>query len=103
MPVRLAYHEVPEGRPDSWNIAVNVVGESGYSRAVKTVTISVHGTDAQSSVTFISASGTQTHSSPVTTAIFATGGTAGTASSTYVVARKLGKRIIHGLKHLFKL
>jgi subtilase family serine protease len=82
---------------------VNVVGESGYSRAVKTVTISVHGTDAQSSVTFISANGTQTHSSPVTTAIFATGGTAGTASSTYVVARKLGKRIIHGLKHLFKL
>ena len=82
--------------------SVKIVGENGYSRAVKIITVSVQGSDAYSSAMFIPANGTHSQSSPVSTAIFATGGTAGTASSTYVVARKLGKRIIHGLRHLLK-
>ncbi len=55
-----------------------------------------------SSVMFVPINGAQAQPSVLSTTLYATGGTAGTAGSTYVAARKIGSRVIQGLKHLFR-
>ncbi len=82
--------------------SVKMVGIGGYSTPAKAITVSVQGSNMSSSVMFVPINGAQAQPSVLSTTLYATGGTAGTAGSTYVAARKIGSRVIQGLKHLFR-
>lgn len=82
----------------------SIESPDGYKTILPTITIAVHGAAANESVAFLpisSAAGSHGISVAPAGTVVAVGSSAGSGGTAYVVARKFGAKIVHGLKMLF--